>query len=85
MHSDFPYTKQEINVYLMDVFDHISRVVDTVDTFRESMTGLLELQMSLKGDRMNAIENINDCKHLFSTVDVYSGIVWDECERSARI
>jgi magnesium transporter len=55
MHSDFPYTKEEINVYLMDIYDHLSRVVDSIDTFRESMTGILELQMSLKGDRMNAI------------------------------
>lgn len=55
MHSEFPYTKEEINVYLMDVFDHLSRAIDSIDTFRESMTGLLELQMSLKGDRMNEI------------------------------
>lgn len=55
MHSDFPYTKEETNFYLMDVFDQLSRVVDSIDTFRESLTGLLELQTSLKGDRMNAI------------------------------
>lgn len=55
MHSDFPYTKEEIHVYLMDVHDHLSRVVDSIDTFRDSMTGLLELQTSLKADRMNAI------------------------------
>ncbi|WP_027416307.1 magnesium/cobalt transporter CorA [Aneurinibacillus terranovensis] len=55
MHSQFPYTKDEINVYLMDVFDHLNRVVDSVDSFRESLTSLLELQVSLKGDRMNEI------------------------------
>ncbi len=55
MHSEFPYTKEEINIYLTDVYDHLSRVVDSIDTFRDSMTGLLELQMSLKGDRMNEI------------------------------
>lgn len=55
MHSEFPYTREEMNVFLMDVYDHTSRVIDAIDTFRESMTGLLELQMSMKGDRMNEI------------------------------
>lgn len=55
MHTQFPYTREETSVYFMDVYDHLNRVVDSVDTFRESMTSILELQVSLKGDRMNAI------------------------------
>jgi magnesium transporter len=54
-HHDFPYTEQEDKVYFMDIYDHISRVVDSLDIFRESLTGLLELQMSMKSDRMNEI------------------------------
>ncbi|WCK54140.1 magnesium/cobalt transporter CorA [Aneurinibacillus sp. Ricciae_BoGa-3] len=55
MHSQFPYIKDETNVYLIDVADHLNRVVDSIDTFRESLSGLIELQVSLKGDRMNEI------------------------------
>jgi magnesium transporter len=55
MHADFSYTREEANVYFMDIYDHLSRVVDSVDSYRESLTGLLELQMSLKSDRMNEI------------------------------
>jgi magnesium transporter len=54
-HQDNPYIRQEADVYLFDVYDHISRVVDSVDVFRESLTALLELQMNLKSDRMNEI------------------------------
>jgi magnesium transporter len=54
-HQSLPYTKQESDVYFIDVYDHLSRVVDSVDIFRESLTGLLELQMSMKSDRMNEI------------------------------
>jgi magnesium transporter len=54
-HHDFPYTEQEDKVYFIDIYDHISRVVDSLDIFRESLTGLLELQMSMKSDRMNEI------------------------------
>jgi magnesium transporter len=58
MHVDFQYTRPEINVYFMDVYDHLNRVIDAVDSFRESLTGLLELQMSLKSDRMNEIMKV---------------------------
>ncbi|UJF34282.1 magnesium/cobalt transporter CorA [Paenibacillus hexagrammi] len=54
-HHSFPYTRAEDNAYFLDIVDHISRVVDSLDIFRESLTGLLELQMSMKSDRMNEI------------------------------
>ncbi|SDN34141.1 magnesium transporter [Paenibacillus sp. yr247] len=54
-HYSFPYTRKEDDVYFMDIMDHISRIVDSFDIFRESLTGLLELQMSMKSDRMNEI------------------------------
>ncbi|GMX60404.1 magnesium/cobalt transporter CorA [Paenibacillus elgii] len=54
-HQSFPYIRQEADVYFIDIYDHISRVVDSLDVFRESLTGLLELQMSIKSDRMNEI------------------------------
>jgi magnesium transporter len=54
-HHDFPYTEQDDKVYFIDIYDHISHVVDSLDIFRELLTGLLELQMSMKSDRMNEI------------------------------
>lgn len=54
-HQSLPYTRQETDVYFIDIYDHISRVIDSLDSFRESLTGLLELQMSMKSDRMNEI------------------------------
>jgi magnesium transporter len=53
--ASFPYAREENDVYFIDIYDHISRVVDSLDMFRESLTGLLELQMSMKSDRMNVI------------------------------
>lgn len=53
--ANLPYIRAENNVYFIDIYDHISRVVDSLDMFRESLTGLLELQMSMKSDRMNEI------------------------------
>lgn len=55
LHQTFPYTRQEADAYFVDVNDHLSRVIDTLDVFRESLNGLLELQMNMKADRMNEI------------------------------
>lgn len=54
-HQHFPYTVPEADVYFVDLFDHISRVVDSIDMFRDSLTGLLDMQISMKADRMNEI------------------------------
>ncbi|MDF2934769.1 MAG: corA [Paenibacillaceae bacterium] len=54
-HQELPYITQDKDVYFFDVYDHISRVVDSIDLFRESLSGLLELQMAMKSDRMNEI------------------------------
>jgi magnesium transporter len=54
-HQQLPYISQEKDVYFIDVYDHISRVIDSIDMFRESLSGLLELQMAMKSDRMNEI------------------------------
>jgi magnesium transporter len=54
-HQDLPFISQDKDVYFFDVYDHISRVVDSIDLFRESLSGLLELQMAMKSDRMNEI------------------------------
>ncbi|SDN33480.1 magnesium transporter [Paenibacillus sp. yr247] len=54
-HQHFPYTIPEADVYFVDVFDHLSRVVDSIDMFRDSLNGLLDMQISMKADRMNEI------------------------------
>lgn len=54
-HQQLPYITQEKDVYFFDVYDHISRVVDSIDLYRESLSSLLELQMAMKSDRMNEI------------------------------
>jgi magnesium transporter len=56
-HQNLPYTVKETekDVYFIDIYDHISRVIDSLDIFRDALTGLLELQMAMKSDRMNEI------------------------------
>lgn len=54
-HQNLPFMRQEADAYFIDIYDHISRAIDSIDIFRESLTGILDLQMNLKSDRMNEI------------------------------
>lgn len=53
--SDFPYINEDSGFYMQDLKENFSRVVNAFDTFRENLTGIFDLQMSLKADHMNVI------------------------------
>jgi magnesium transporter len=45
----------DVLTYLRDVYDHTIQVVDTIETFRDLLTGMLDLYMSNMSYRMNEI------------------------------
>jgi len=45
-------------VYLRDVYDHTIQVIDTVETFRDMVTGMLDLYLSSISNRMNAVMKV---------------------------
>jgi magnesium transporter len=47
--------RAETAVYLRDVYDHTIHVVDTIETFREMLSGMLELYMSSSSNRLNEV------------------------------
>ncbi|MCC2685139.1 MAG: corA [Paenibacillaceae bacterium] len=57
-HHNFPYIGKETDAYFIDIYDHITRVIDTLEMFHESANGILEMQMNMKADRMNEIMKI---------------------------
>ncbi|MCL6445974.1 MAG: magnesium/cobalt transporter CorA [Alicyclobacillus sp.] len=54
-HESFPFTDPAHQVYFVDVFDHASRVVDSLDAIRDALSGLLDLQTAQRANRMNEI------------------------------
>ncbi|MBU1042137.1 MAG: magnesium/cobalt transporter CorA [Proteobacteria bacterium] len=45
--------KDATDVYLRDVYDHIIQVMDTVDTFRDMLSGMLDLYLSNVSLKLN--------------------------------
>lgn len=58
MHHDLPFLDQEnLNLYLRDVSDHLMWIAEMVNTFRETLTGTLDLYMSAVSNRLNKVVN----------------------------
>jgi magnesium transporter len=52
---DIPVFKKETRNYLRDVQDHMIRVLDTLDIYRELTTSLMEVQATLSSIKLNQI------------------------------
>ncbi|MCJ7494936.1 MAG: magnesium/cobalt transporter CorA [Deltaproteobacteria bacterium] len=44
--------------YLRDVYDHTIQVMDTVETFREVLSGMMDIYLSSINNRMNAVMKV---------------------------
>ena len=52
------HVKPATHVYLRDLYDHIIRVTDLVETYRESITGMLDIYLSSVSNRMNEVMKV---------------------------
>ena len=53
-----PFVREGTRIYLRDVYDHTIQVVDTVETYRDMITGMLDLYLSSISNRMNEVMKV---------------------------
>ncbi len=53
-----PLIQEATDAYLRDVFDHVVQVVDTIETFREMLSGMLDIYLSSVSNRMNEVMKV---------------------------
>jgi magnesium transporter len=53
-----PLIKKSTGVFLRDVYDHAIQVIDTVESFREMLTSMVETYLSSVSNRMNEIMKV---------------------------
>jgi len=56
--AEFEIIDDSIGVFFRDVYDHTIQVVETVETFRDMTSGLLDLYLSSVSNRMNEIMKV---------------------------
>jgi len=50
--------KESTRIYLRDVYDHTIQVIDTIETFRDMISGMLDIYLSSISNRMNAVMKV---------------------------
>lgn len=53
--NESPLVSNDINPYLRDLYDHTIQVIDSVETLRDLLTGMLDLYLSSVSNRMNQV------------------------------
>ncbi len=56
--EESPFITEGTQVFLRDLYDHTVQVLDTVEIFRDTVSGLQDLYMSAVGNRMNEIMKV---------------------------
>jgi magnesium transporter len=56
--SESPLIKESTGVFLRDLYDHAIQVIDTVESFREMLSSMVETYLSSLSNRMNEIMKV---------------------------
>lgn len=56
--SESPLIEDSTDAYLRDLYDHTIQVIDTVETFRDMISGMLDTYLSSLSNRMNSIMKV---------------------------
>ena len=49
---------EAVGVYLRDLYDHTIQVIDTIETFRDMISGMLDIYLSSVSNRMNEVMKV---------------------------
>ena len=70
-----PIFPREIHVYFQDVFDHLIRVADTIDSLRDMLSSTMDAYLSVSGNRMNKImKRLTSIATILMSVTLIAGI-----------
>ena len=56
--SDSSLIQEPTRIYLKDVYDHTIQVIDTVETYRDVLSGMLDVYLSSISNKMNEIMKV---------------------------
>ncbi|MBS1636276.1 MAG: magnesium/cobalt transporter CorA [Bacteroidetes bacterium] len=56
--SETALIKESSDIYLRDLNDHVTRIIDTVETYRDLLSGIMDIYLSTNANRMNEIMKV---------------------------
>ncbi len=58
LRSDSELFNEKTHIYLRDVSDHVIRVIESIESYRDILTGLLEIYVSSVSNKMNEVMKV---------------------------
>ncbi len=58
MRGESSLIHDSMKIYLRDVYDHTIQVIDTIETLRDMVTGMLDIYLSSVSNRLNAVMKV---------------------------
>ena len=56
--GDSSLIKESMHIYFRDVYDHTIRVIETIETFRDLLSGILDIYLSSISNRINSVMKV---------------------------
>jgi len=56
--GDYSLIHEDVILYLRDVYDHTIQVIDTVETYRDMLSGMLDIYLSSVSNKMNEVMKV---------------------------
>ena len=56
--SESPLIQESTGIYLKDIYDHAIQVLDTVETYRDMLSGMIDIYLSSLSNRMNQVMKV---------------------------
>jgi magnesium transporter len=56
--SESALITESIHIYVKDIFDHVIAIIDTVETFRDMLSGMLDIYLSTISNRLNEVMKV---------------------------
>lgn len=56
--SESPLIKESTDIYFRDVYDHTIQIIDTIETFRDMASGMIDIYLSSISNRMNEVMKV---------------------------
>lgn len=58
LRSESPLIHKKIHIYFRDVYDHVLRITEAIESYRDILTGLLDIYISSVSNKMNEVMKV---------------------------
>jgi magnesium transporter len=56
--KESPLVRETTEIYLRDVYDHVVQAMDTIEVYREMLSGMLDIYLSSVSNRLNSVMKV---------------------------